>query len=261
MNFERRDFLRVTSAGLAGGIFNFPNALAQVNQGDQSPTQPPAGQKTTNSSQETSPYESRYPGGVHFNGGSGSLVLHLKFKTGSLDVHVENFSRGDDKLFIMDGTFEPADKSKKPTRVYRSYFGAGDGNEIFARLGDGHEWTTLVMAPSERDGVESLTVWNTAQPVQTFHIDRHKFNDDPHNPDGYVIDIRGRRFDLQGKREPPPITAEELQNSLENLPDYVAFTRGRGVSGRHAAPMEFVCGALILIVPGGALYIIGWNAW
>ena len=182
MSCERRNFLRASTAGLAGMVFNWENAFAQEKF---------AGQDAQRQDYSRVPTQAQHPGLAEFKGGSGSLLLHLKLRAGILDVQVENFAHGEDKAFIMDGTIEhsnPPANTPKRVRLYRSYFSVHEGNQVFARLGDHHAWTSLLLSRTDDTNLESLTVWHDSGHPESFLIYKDKFQDDPHNDRQYVKD-------------------------------------------------------------------------
>lgn len=256
MNFERRGFLRVGVAGLAGTVLNLESALAQVQPQDQSKVQP----------QHKPEGEQKFPG-AEFRGGSGSLSLRLELSSGKLNVEIDNFNRGLDKAFIMDGSFEPAnqtpDKPKVRNRLYRSYFCADDANQVFARLGDGHAWTSLLVSRTGDSNIYSLTVWDNGQLPESFSLDKSKFGSDPQNPQNYIVGGKGTDLirKLTGGRKPPLITADELEDALYNVPDYLRFVRGKSLLRKHASPAEFACVFIVFAVPGGAMFVVDWDAF
>ena len=236
MNFKRRDFLRMGTAGIAGTVLAGGPALAQEKEKEKH------GNPDTN---------------AEFKGGSGSLDLTLKLKPGTFDLRLDNFSRGTEKVVIMDGTFQAPNAPK--VSLHRSYFCAEGGDEIFARLGDDGQWTSLLWSPSDKKGVASLTVWNGMARPKTFGIETSKIRTKA-TPQEYVVEGNSSDLDLKGHRTPPPpVSLEDLANAVDNNPDYLEFTRGKGLTRRHAAAAEIGCVFLALLVPGGELFYAFWD--
>lgn len=247
MNFERRDFLRMGAAGIAGGVFASQSGLAQ-NYDEQN--------ERTGTIAE-------------FRGGTGSLHLKLKLDKakppGTLDLQLDNFRRGADykhggeKSLVMRGFFQPSLPNAKPISLHRSYFSADDA-QIFVRLGDDHHWTSLVFSPTDDPNVVFVTVWNDNSPPDTFRVNKKKFNDErkPALRD-YILDKRDKLPSLKGERNPPDISAEDLENLLDKDPDYLEFVRGKRYLYQHAAVVDFACAFTITMVPGAALFVVDWE--
>ncbi|HET9741744.1 MAG TPA: hypothetical protein VFQ00_03245 [Terriglobales bacterium] len=233
MNFDRRDFFRVGAAGLAGGALEIGTLFAQERKG--------GGKSDTT---------------AEFRGGTSSLALDLKLPPGTLQLQLEDFEHGRDKTLEMTGSFQSMSGTK--TALYRSYFCVDDATQVFARLGDDRHWTTLVTSHTDKPQIESLTVWNDTRSPESFHIDTNKFGPGT-KPEDYILEGRGGSLDLKGSRNPPSITAEDLANAVDNNPDYLAFTRGKGLTRQHATLVEFVCRFIIIAVPGGALFSLFWQ--
>ena len=234
MNFKRRDFIRMGTAGLAGSVLAYESSAAQERE-----------------RHEASDAK------AEFTGGTGSLDLNLKLKPGTFDLRLDNFNRGPEKVLVMDGTFHPTSGPK--IKLHRSYFCADGGNQIFARLGDDGKWTSVLLSATENKGVQSLTVWNDLARPQSFGIDTNKIHLKA-KPGDYVVEGNSSSLDLKGARTPPPaVPPEDLANALDNNPDYLAFVRGRGLTRRHAAPAEIGCVFIVWLVPGGDLLYAFWQ--
>lgn len=233
MNFKRRDFLRVGTAGITGSVLAYQSALAQEKQ-------------------------ERAISGINaeFEGGTGSLELTLRLTPGTFELRVDNFIRSSEKVLTLEGTFNPA--SGRRIKFHRSYFCADDGNQILARLGDDGQWTTLYWSATDKKDVGSLTVWNGTEHPKSFGIDTTKIGAKA-TPREYVVEGNSSDLNLKGKRSPPPpVSLEEYANALDNNPDYLAFTRGKGLTRRHAALVEAGCLFFVYLVPGGDQYYAFW---
>ena len=243
MNFERRDFLCFGAAGLAGAIFSAESAYGQ----------------------SAHKRESESADSIEFRGGSGSLQVELKLDNprspGTLELQLDNFRRGSfksgfEKVLIMNGSFRATGGQTK--RLHRSYFSI-DEVQVFARLVDDRHSTSLMFTPTAEPNIDFLTVWNDTKPPETFRIDETKFKSREQKPEDYILDDRGKSLELKGLRTPPEISAEDLENSLDNHPDYLAFVRGKKYMRVHAALRSFACAFMVLMVPGGALFIADWE--
>ena len=243
MNFERRDFLRAGAVGLAGAMFSVESAYGQ------------SGHKS----------EGEKGDSIEFRGGSGSLKVELKLDNprspGVLELQLDNFRRGSfsagfEKSLIMNGSFRP--NSGQPKRLHRSYFSIDDA-QVFARLVDDHHSTNLMFTPTADPNIYFLTVWNDTKLPETFRIDETRFRSRDQKPQEYILDDRGQTLELKGLRTPPEISAEDIENILDNHPDYLAFVRGKKYRHGHAALRSFACAFMVLVVPGGALFIADWE--
>lgn len=250
MNFDRRDFLRTGTAGLAGGLLGLESTFGQETPNDE--------HKDEHAKSDTV---------VEFRGGTGSLHLVLKLEKiktpGTLDLYLDNFDLGRDRTLVASGTFEPVGRSA--VRLYRSYFCVDDANQVFARLGDDHHWTSVMLSRTDDSKIESLTVWNDTTAPASFRIDKDKFKAEVArskgnpSPVNYVLDGQGKTLDLKGTRTPPEITVEALENALDNNPEYLAFMRGKTRMRQHAQAMQFDCFFIVMAVPGGAIYDVCWE--
>lgn len=242
MKFERRDFFRLGAAGLAGSAFSWESAFGQDKDRDQ---------------------DAKSGAIAELRGGSGTLYLELKLRSGTLKLQVEEFRSGKDHAAVARGTFARAGGAR--IKLYRSFFCVDDARQVFARLGDDDHWTSLLLARTDDANVESLTVWNDAKPSESFRIDKKKFlavanTKGGPNPQDYIIDGKNGNPDLKGSRMPPDVTVEDLENALDNNRDYLAFRRGDRPPRQHASLAAFECGFLVVGVIGGVFFWIPWDA-
>ncbi len=233
MNFERRGFLRATTAGLAGTIFNLEHAFSQE-------VQPQAKAPANKPSHQTG---SRRP--IEFVGGTGSLRLDLKLKSGTLEVDADNYSRGFDAGAFATGTFTPSGGS--PARIYRSYFCVNSAKQVFCRLGDDDHWTSLVFAATDDRDIYSLALWQDDGSPEIFRLSKKAFLEAASetagrpDPTKYILDQRGPAFKPDGNRKPPNITMEELIDALDDDRQFLAFVRGKNLAHQHAIHAVFPC--------------------
>ena len=244
MNFERRDFLRLGTAGFAGTMLSLEPVFGQEKDADDK--------------------DGKSSAIAELRGGSGSLHLQLKLRAGTLEMQYEEFSQGKDHAMVAHGTFAPHGGSK--TKVYRSYFSANNDQQVFARFGDGDDWTSIVLASTGDANVESLTVWNDRKAPESFRIDKQKFlaaakEKGVPKPQDYIIDSEKGNPDLRGSRTPPDITVEDLEDALQRSRDFLAFRRGASPTRLHATALSFPCGYIVIVFPGGTLVWGTWDAW
>ncbi|HYL15688.1 MAG TPA: hypothetical protein VEV41_21820 [Terriglobales bacterium] len=238
MNFERRDFLRLGTAGLTSVLALEP-AFGQRADKDR---------------------DARSNTVAELKSANGSLAVKLKLDKakppGTLEMQFDEFSIGKDTAMIAQGTFSPL--SGAQMKLYRSFFSTDNARQVFARLGDDDHWTSLLLASTENPHVESLAVWNDNKDPETFRINKEKFADGA-KPQEYILDNRGGSLDLNGTRKPPDITMEDLENALDDNSDYLVFRRGK-IMHHHAVKREFPCTYIVIAVPGGGIIQVGWNA-
>ena len=255
MNFERRNFLRIGAAGVTGTMLGLQPVLGESpNITDENQGQPPT---------------------IEFKGGTGSLHVRLnltlsdKARTpGVLDLQLDNFNHGSfnsgyEKSLIMKGKFRPTGPGAKDyhsaTQLYRSYFSENQ-THVFVRLIDDQHETTLLFRPTRESNFKSVTVWHDTNAPQTFEVDENRFvRARGKDPQDYIRDYKGQALDLKGQRQPPEISAEELERALDNHPDYLSFVRGKKYQNQHAAVVSFACAFTVLVVDGGALFVADWE--
>ncbi len=224
MRFERREFIKTGTAGLAAGLVNADLAGAQ-------------------SSATASRGE--------FEGGTGSVRLEGQLKSGLLKLEAKDFVDGKDRALIMQGELNSVD-------LYCAMFSYNQDRTVFALLRDHGHSTTLVLSDTEDVKIGSLVVWHDAAAPGTFRIDKEKFMDTK-NPKTSLLDGKGDGFDLLGKRQPPNFTMQELEAVFGNNPALQEFMRGRR-STHHPAPGEklkvWMCDFLSGVP--GSLFPLGW---
>ena len=241
MNFKRRDFLRMGTAGVAGGLVSSELVFGQGTDKDEKKPERPAELKS----------------------GTGSLHLFLKLKAGLLDMVFDDASFGKDHALVARGTFR---KSNGDTiTLYRSLFSVESSQQVFACIGDDAHRTSVLLARTEDSNIESLTVWNDEEAPRSYRIDKQKFLDAarenkglPPKPADYIVDATGGVPNLQGSRPKLEISPGELEEALENSRDYLLFRRGTRPPRQHASMLEFECGFLEIVL--SLLFGVDWDS-
>jgi hypothetical protein len=225
MAIERRDFIKAGFAGLSAGLVSTELARAQS-------------------------YAGRSKGVLE--GGTGSVRVEGRLKSGVLTVEAEVFEKNGDRCLIMNGKLGSTD-------LYCSMFSYKDEESVFAVLRSNDHTTSLLLSNSGDLQIANLFVWNDAQTPGTFRIDKDKFMATQKFKEA-VLDDKGESLDLVGKRNPPQFTLNELEAVFHDNEALNEFMRGRR-SHHDRAPdpsQAFSC-YFISSIPG-ALYILGWYA-
>jgi hypothetical protein len=226
MTFERRDFIKTTTAGLAFGLVKPGMAYVQSSAGAAS---------------------------GEFEGGTGSLRLEGQLKAGVLKLEARDFVNGKDQALIIHGELNSIN-------LYCAMFNYNEDVTIFSVLRDHDHSTTLVLSNTDKPRVGRLVVWHDAADLETFGIDKEKLIDK--GIKASILDGKGDVLDLLGKRRPPDFKPQELEDIFGGNAALLEFMRGRK-STHHPAPSEklkvWAC-ELLSGVPG-SLFTLFWEAY
>jgi hypothetical protein len=227
MIFERRNFLKTGTAGLAAGLVNPASALAQTS--------------ATASSGE-------------LEGGTESVRLQGRLKSGVLEIEARDFVEGKDRTLVVRGKFNSIN-------LYSAMFSYNHDRTVFALLRDHDHSTTLVLSDTEDPKIGRLSVWNDAEAPETFRVDKEKVFD-TENLKESILDGKGSSLDLVGKRKPPVFSPEELEMVFGDNPGLREFMRGKR-STHHPRPEQklnaWIC-HFLSNVPG-SLFGVPWAAY
>jgi hypothetical protein len=220
MTFERRDFLRIGSAGLAVGLVN------------------PGWQQAHASIAASGELES----------GTGSLHLEGRLKSGTINLETQDFVQGLDRTVIVHGTLN----SKK---FYSAMFSHHHDRTVFAVLSDEDHSTNCVFSDSDVPEIGRLIIWHDAAAAETFRIKKVESHKNER-----VVDEAGKPIDFTGKRKPPDFTAKELESVFGNDSGLLKFMRGKRAYKDAAADdlKEWIC-RILSILPGSAFSLF-WAA-
>jgi hypothetical protein len=222
MTFERRDFLKIGSAGLAAGLVNSGLSAGQAAA--------PAVKGTLES-------------------GTGSLHLEGRLKSGLLQIEMQDFSQGPDRMVIGNGRLN----SRK---FYNAMFNHHYDRTVFVILADENHSTTLVLSNSDVAEIGRLTVWHDSGAPQSFRIKKLAFMEND-----AIVEEKGTRIDLVGKRKPLDFTARELEEVFGNDPELLKFRRGVPIVHNNSPEMRLsnwfciIIGAIL-----GQILSIRWEA-
>lgn len=213
MTFERRDFIKFGSAGFAASLANPGLPLAQA--------------------------ASAAPSG-ELEGGTGSLRLEGRLKSGTLVLEAQDFVQGLDRTLIIHGTYN----SKK---FYSAMFSHHRDHTVFAVLGDEDHSTTLVLSDSEVAEIGRLIIWHDVGAAESFRIKKAEFSKNES-----IVDETSKPIDFVGKRKPPDFTTKQLESVFGNNPALLRFMRGKRAYQNASTDKEFqewIC-HLLSLLPG-----------
>jgi hypothetical protein len=222
MTFERRDFLKIGSAGLAAGLVNSGLRAAQAAA--------PAVKGELES-------------------GTGSLRLEGHLKSGLIQIEMRDLVQGLDRTVIANGRFN----SRK---FYNAVFSYNRDHTVFVILADENHSTTLVLSDSDVPEIGRVTIWHDSGAPQSFRVKKKDFvaND-------AIVDEKGARIDLVGKRKPLDFTPRELEEVFGNDPALLKFRRGIAIAHNPSPDTklsDWICRLLSAIL--GIVLVIHWEA-
>lgn len=222
MTFERRDFLKIGSAGLAAGLVN-------------------SGLHATQATGPTAKGE--------LESATGSLRLEGRLKSGLLQIEMQDFLQGLDRTVIGNGRLN----SRK---FYNAMFNHHRDRTAFVVLADENHSTTLVLSNSDVAEIGRLTVWHDLGAPQSFRIKKLAFMEND-----AIVDEKGTRIDLVGKRKPLDFTARELEEVFGNDPALLKFRRGVSIVHNNSPEMQLSSWFCALISATlGQIISIKWEA-
>jgi len=222
MTFQRRDFLKIGSAGLAAGLVNSGLSAAQ--------TAAPAVKGALESA-------------------TGSLHLEGRLKSGLLQIEMQDFSQGLDTMVIGNGRCN----SRK---FYNAMFNHNRDHTVFVILADENHSTTLVLSNSDVSEIGRLTVWHDSGAPQNFRIKKLAFMEND-----AIVDEKGTRIDLVGKRKPLDFTSRELEEVFGNDPALLKFRHGVPIVHNNSPEMQLSSWFCALISATlGQIISIKWEA-
>jgi hypothetical protein len=223
MTFERRDFLKIGSAGLAAGLVNSGLRAAQAAA--------PAVKGELES-------------------GTGSLHLEGHLKSGLIQIEMQDFVQGLDRTVIGNGRFN----SRK---FHNAMFSYNRDRTVFVILADENHSTTLVLSDSDVPEIGRVTVWHDSGAPQSFRVKKGDFA-----ASDAIVDEKGTRIDLVGKRKPLDFTARELEDVFGNDSALLKFRRGVAIAHNPSPDVklaDWICRLLSAVI--GIIIPISWEAY
>jgi hypothetical protein len=224
MTFERRNFIKATTTGLAFGLVKPGMAYVRSSAGAAS---------------------------GEFEGGTGSLHLEGRLKAGVLKLEAQDFIEGKDRALIIQARLDSL-------KMYCAMFSYDHDRTVFALVRDNDHSTTLVLSNTDDLKIGRLVVWNDMEVPESFRVDKDKFMD-KQNLKESILDGKGKTLDVLGKRKPPEFTLEELEAVFGNDPALQEFMRGKR-SAHHPLPSNrlaaWVCDVLSTLP--GSLFGLVW---
>jgi hypothetical protein len=220
MIFERRDFFRIGTAGMAAGLMTPVLAMSQ---------------------------DSSTPVTGELEGGTGSLRLEGRLKAGLLKLEARDFTEGHDRSVVVHSSLNSID-------MYSGMFSYEYDATVFAVLRDNGHTTSIVLSNTDDSSVGRIMVCNDSEPPGIFGIDKGKFIE-KENLKESILDGKGASLDVVGKRKPPLFVWRELESVFGNEPALLEFMRGK--KARHQPSKdeykrEWICRVLSW-VPGSTL--------
>jgi hypothetical protein len=227
MMFERRNFLKTGTAGLAAGLMIPVSALAQSSAAASS---------------------------GELEGGTGSVRLRGRLKAGELELEVRDFVEGKDRALVARGKFNSIN-------LYSAMFSYNHDRTVFALLRDEDHSTTLVLSDTEDPKIGRLSVWNDAGAPETFRVVKEKVFD-TENLKESILDGKGSSLDLVGKRKAPVFSLKELEMVFGDNPELREFMRGKRSTHHPRREQKLIAWdcELLSTVPGSLLGVV-WAAY
>ena len=224
MTFERRDFIKSTTTGLAFGFVKPAMAYVQTSAGAAS---------------------------GEFEGGTGSVRLEGRLKAGVLKLKAQDFIEAKDRSLIIQAELDSL-------KLYCAMFSYDHDRTVFGLLRDHDHSTALVLSDTEDRKIGRLVIWNDTEVPESFRVDKDKFMD-KHDLKESILDGKGKTLDMLGKRKPPDFTLQELEAIFGSHPALVEFMRLKR-SAHHPLPSDklaaWICD-LLSTLPG-SLFGLFW---
>lgn len=226
MEFERRDFFKAVTGGLALGCTNCVEAPWQS-----------SGELLT---------------------GSGTVHLEGKLKAGLLKMDAHDFLDHASQAVVVRGTLEPP--GSKPVELYSAMFNHQDDLRVFAVFQDNNHLTTTILSNADNPKVGRVVVWNDNETPSIHDIDKKHImsTDDPKD----MRDLGGKTPELRGKRNAALFTWQELEQVFGSDKALLAFMRGKKATHRPRPGaeelLEWICRFLSML-PGSLLPLF-WEA-
>jgi len=220
MTFERRDFLKVGTMGMATALatpaFAFDEGSTAKGKGA-------------------------------LEGGSSWLRLEGQLKAGHMVMEARSFEEGPDRTLIIRSKLDSVD-------LYSGMFSYDNERTIFAVFHDNDHSTFLLISNTDDPKIGRLTVWNDSGAPGVFDLNKDKFMDSENLNDS-IRDAKGTVVDVVGKRKPPAFTWRELEAVFGEDPALNQFMRGQK-SHHKGGLAEFGC-RVASSVPASTL-AVGW---
>jgi hypothetical protein len=222
MTFERRDFLKLGTMGMATAMATPAFAF-----------------------DEDSPAK----GKGELEGGCSSIRLEGQLKAGHIVIEARAFEDGKDRTMIMHSTLNNVD-------LYSGVFSYDLEKAVFAVFRDNGHSTTLLVSNTDDPKIGRLIVWNDSEAPGVFEVNKEKFMSSENVKD-IIRDVKGNVVDVMGKRNSPAFTWRELEAVFGDDPALNEFMRGRK-SHHKGGVIEFAC--RVVSAPAGSTSSIGWYA-
>jgi hypothetical protein len=226
MTFERRDFLKLGTMGMATAVATPTFAFDE---------------------------ESAAKGKGELQGSCSAVRLEGQLKAGHIVIEARSFDEGKDRTVIAHSKLDSVD-------LYSAMFSYDHDKTIFAVFRDNDHSTSIVVSNTDDPKIGQLTVWNDSSAPGVFEINKEKFLNSA-NPNEPVRDVKGTVVDVVGKRKPPAFTWQELEAVFGDDRALLQFMRGNK-SRHHPAKGELLAFACHIgsYVAGSTLALF-WQAY
>lgn len=225
MTFERRDFLKLGTMGMATALatpaFAFDEDSAAKGKGE-------------------------------LEGSSAWLRLEGQLKAGQMVIRARSFEEGKDRAVIMRSTLSGVE-------LYSGMFSYDHDSTIFAVFRDSDHCTSILVSNTDDPKIGRVLVWNDSGAPVVVEVNKGKFLESENLNDS-IRDAKGTVVDVVGKRKPPAFTWRELEAVFGDDPALNEFMRGK--KSHHHPPkgelQAFGCHILSSIV--GSTLALAWQA-
>ena len=204
MTFERRDFLKLGTMGMATAMATPAFALDEDS--------PSKGKGT-------------------LEGACASVKLEGQLKAGHMIIEARSFDEGNDRAVIANSKLASVD-------LYSGMFSYDHDRTIFAVFRDNDHSTSIVVSNTDDPKIGQLTVWHDSSAPGIFEINKEKFLNSA-KADEPIRDVKGTVVDVVGKRKPAVFTWQELEAVFGDDPALLQFMRGNK-SRHHPAKGELL---------------------
>lgn len=191
MTFERRDFLKFGTVGMAAAMATPANAFND---------------------------DSAAKGKGSLQGDCSWIRLEGQLKAGHMIIEARSFDEGKDRAVIVRSKLDGVD-------LYSAMFSHDLESSIFAVFRDTDHSTSVLLSNTDDRKFARLLVWNDTAAPGVFEIDKEKFMDSE-SLNASIRDPKGAAVDVLGKRKPPAFTWRELEAVFGDDPALNQFMRG-----------------------------------
>jgi hypothetical protein len=223
MTFERRDFLKLGTMGMATAMATPAFALDEDS--------PSKGKGT-------------------LEGACASVRLEGQLKAGRMIIEARAFEDGKDRTVITHSTLNNID-------LYSGTFSYDHEKTVFVVVRDNDHSTSVLLSNTDDPKIGRAVVWNDSDAPGVFEFNKEKLLESGNLKDS-IREGKGNALDVLGKRKPPAFTWRELEDVFGDDPALNDFTHGKR-SRHHPAKTELQASFchFAIMIPGYA-GSVGW---